>query len=90
MIIIKHFLFFVAASEELHILEELRVQHFKFPSNVLNSYVSKALLWVYIKPFQNLQELPADQRKETTAFVVVYEVAKKDEEFKLLLVNLIF
>ncbi|CAG2161864.1 unnamed protein product, partial [Oppiella nova] len=54
----------------LNIPPEVKCQYFKFPSNVLNSHVTKAHLWVFVKPTNHLQD--------TNAWIVIYQIVKPE------------
>ena len=65
--------FTFAAPKSFHIPEELKCQYFKFSPNVLNSQLTKAHLWVYLSP--------TNQMQETTAWINIYQVVKQENGF---------
>jgi hypothetical protein len=54
----------------LNIPPEVKCQYFKFSPNVLNSHVTKAHLWVYVRPTNHLQD--------TTAWIVIYQIVRPE------------
>ncbi|XP_054164627.1 growth/differentiation factor 8-like [Oppia nitens] len=60
----------------LNIPPEVKCQYFRFSANVLNAHVSKAHLWVFVRPTNH--QLQVDQQLSTTAWIVVYQIVRQE------------
>ena len=71
LILKKFFVFCSLAPFDRIVDQDLRLQYFKFPSNIYHLHVQKAFLWLYMKGSSS-----SSSQLKTNSWIVIYQVVR--------------